>query len=241
VGSWRIPDWRPAFLLLLRRASGHGSWHMYCNTRYMLTSQARMGSSGAPQTSRSPSSSRTHEDEQRGWSGGRHLGTCANGAELMEVHGPIVVCICKGHTVSYTSDKRTHKPAHVPLKPTLVEGVDVDVVNGIATDARTVTAGRCLCHKHNDSASCLGVTMHATDCMQAWATRSDRSSTQARGSSSCAHAHATYGEQHATRHASQGDTSPILCWPTCPRYVYLVSEPGSERPFGRSAQANGRQ
>jgi len=145
------------------------------------------------------------------------------------------------HTVPYTSDKRTHKPAHVPLKPTLVEGVDVDVVNGIATDARTVTAGRCLCHKHNDSASCLGVTMHATDCMQAWATRSDRSSTQARGSSSCAHARATYGEQHATRHASQGDTSPILCWPTCPRYVYLVSEPGSERPFGRSAQANGRQ
>ena len=58
----------------------------------------------------------------------------------------------------------------MPLKPTLVEGVDVDVVNGIATDARTVTAGRCLCHKHNDSASCLGVTMHATDCMQAWAT-----------------------------------------------------------------------
>ena len=142
-------------------------------------------------------------------------------------------------TVPYTSDKRPHKPAHMPLKPTLVEGVDVDVVNGIATDARTVTAGRCLCHKHNDSASCLGVTMHATDCMQAWATRSDRCSTQARGSSSCAHARATYGEQHATRHASQGDTSPILCWPTCPRYVYLVSEPGSERPFGRSAQANG--
>ena len=53
----------------------------------------------------------------------------------------------------------------MPLKPTLLEGVDVDVVNGIATDARTVTAGRCLCHKHNDSASCLGVTMHATDCI----------------------------------------------------------------------------
>ena len=32
------------------------------------------------------------------------------------------------HTVSYTSDKRTHEPAHVPLKPALVEGVDMDVV-----------------------------------------------------------------------------------------------------------------
>ena len=31
------------------------------------------------------------------------------------------------HTVSYTSDKRTRKPAHVPLKPTLVEGVDMYV------------------------------------------------------------------------------------------------------------------
>ena len=50
----------------------------------------------------------------------------------------------------------------MPLKPALVEGVDMDVVSGIATDARTVTAGKCLCNKHNDT-SCLGVTMHAAD------------------------------------------------------------------------------
>ena len=54
---------------------------------------------------------------------------------------PVPVPVPVIHTVPYASDKRTREPAHVPLKPTLVEGVDSDVVSGIVTDTRTDADG----------------------------------------------------------------------------------------------------